>query len=81
MNMVCLQHESLWITDIRATLPAYHQDRGEQQLAEDEEKIIEFIQEHPEIDSYFAVEYRSGTDCLYLLKKAGFAGKMSGCVL
>mgnify|MGYP000279086406 CR=1 FL=1 len=72
--------ESLWITDIRATLPAYHQYRGEQQLAEDEEKIIEFIQEHPEIDSYFAVEYSLARIVYTCLRKLGLQEKMSGCV-
>lgn len=67
--------ESLWITDIRATLPAYHQDRGEQQLAEDEEKIIEFIQKHPEIDSYFAVEYSLARIVYTCLRKLGLQEK------
>lgn len=67
--------ESLWITDIRATLPAYHQYRGEQQLAEDEEKIIEFIQKHPEIDSYFAVEYSLARIVYTCLRKLGLQEK------
>ena len=50
--------ESLWITDIRATLPAYHQYRGEQQLAEDEEKIIEFIQNYISLFSYLFISYQ-----------------------
>ena len=56
-------------------LPAYHQDRGEQQLAEDEEKIIEFIQEHPEIDSYFAVEYSLARIVYTCLRKLGLQEK------
>ena len=67
--------ESLWITDIRATLPAYYQYRGEQQLAEDEEKIIEFIQKHPEIDSYFAVEYSLARIVYTCLRKLGLQEK------
>ncbi|MDO4292902.1 MAG: GntR family transcriptional regulator [Eubacteriales bacterium] len=46
--------ESLWITDLKATLPASH---GEEQLARDREKVMAFIREHPQIEAYFAVEY------------------------
>lgn len=46
--------ESLWITDLKATLPMYY---GERQLESDMEKVMEFIGKHPEIEAYFAVEY------------------------
>ena len=60
--------ESLWITDLKATLPMYH---GEEQVKEDMEKVMRFITEHPEIDSYFAVEYSLARIIYSCLKHLG----------
>lgn len=47
-------NESLWITSLKATLPAYRDDRA---LEEDYRTIESFITEHPEVTAFFAVEY------------------------
>lgn len=47
-------NESLWITDLKATLPAH---RNEISLREDFEKIEAFIHKHHDIKAFFAVEY------------------------
>lgn len=47
-------NESLWITNLKATLPAY---RTEDALQEDFATIEAFIHEHRDIKAFFAVEY------------------------
>lgn len=57
--------ESLWITDLKATLPS---TRTEENLHRDLEKITEFIRDNRQIDAFFAVEYsiaRMIYRCLY----------------
>lgn len=57
--------ESLWITDVKATLPMYF---GEEQLEKDMGLVTKFIREHREIDAFFTVEYslaRIIYRCLY----------------
>ncbi|HJC57759.1 MAG TPA: substrate-binding domain-containing protein [Candidatus Eisenbergiella intestinipullorum] len=46
--------ESLWITDLCATLPG---SRSEENRERDAEHIMDFLERHPQIDSFFAVEY------------------------
>lgn len=46
--------ESIWLSGIKATLPLFF---GPGQLKEDLQLVTDFIQEHPRIDSFFAVEY------------------------
>ncbi|MGB8453646.1 MAG: substrate-binding domain-containing protein [Anaerocolumna sp.] len=47
-------NESLWITDLKSTLPSYHTD----ELAiDDNNKIKDFVLNHPEITAFFAIEY------------------------
>lgn len=47
-------NESMWITDLISTLPSHH---NEDLSADDMEKIKIFIQKHPEVTAFFAVEY------------------------
>lgn len=47
-------NESMWLTDLRATLPSH---RTNESLLEDYEKVTSFITSHPEITAFFAVEY------------------------
>lgn len=57
--------ETLWITDLKATLPMYF---GEEQLEKDMGKVTRFIRQHPEIEAFFTVEYsiaRIIYRCLY----------------
>lgn len=64
--------ESLWIVDLKATLPMYY---GEKQVEEDMEKVMHFITQHPEIDSYFAVEYSLARIIFSCLKRLGKDGE------
>lgn len=47
-------NESMWITDLKATLPSH---RNEEALGRDFERVREFLGSHPEITAFFAVEY------------------------
>ncbi len=47
-------NESMWITDIKSTLPSYHTD---ELVIEDMHKIQDFVQKHTEVTAFFAVEY------------------------
>lgn len=49
-----MTNESVWLTDLKATLPA---DRTEESLLGDYEKVKLFISSHPEVTAFFAVEY------------------------
>lgn len=57
--------ESLWITDLKATLPS---TRSEDNLMRDMERITQFIEQNKQVEAFFAVEYsiaRIIYRCLY----------------
>ena len=57
--------ESLWITDLKATLPS---SRSEENLERDMRRITKFMESHREVEAFFAVEYsiaRIIYRCLY----------------
>ncbi len=54
MERGLITNESAWITDLKSTLPSYHDN----ELAiGDINKIKEFVLKHPEVTAFFAVEY------------------------
>lgn len=59
--------ESLWITDLKATLPS---TRSEENLKRDMKLITKFIEKNKQVEAFFAVEYsiaRIIYRCLYYL--------------
>lgn len=54
MEQGMVTNESMWITDLKSTLPSYHSNESE---IEDMEKIKKFVENHPEVTAFFAVEY------------------------
>lgn len=60
--------ETLWITDLKATLPS---TRSEENLERDMERISKFIENNERIEAFFAVEYsiaRIIYRCLHRMK-------------
>ena len=49
-----ITNESLWITDLKSTLPYFHTD---ELVLEDIEKVKAFVLKHTEITAFFAIEY------------------------
>jgi DNA-binding LacI/PurR family transcriptional regulator len=54
MERGLITNESMWITDLRATLPRH---RTEENLKRDIERISGFVKEHKDTDAFFAAEY------------------------
>lgn len=60
--------ESIWLSGLKATLPLFF---GAEQLKEDLQIVMDFICEHPQIDSFFAVEYSIAQMIYYCLRQMG----------
>ncbi|SHO48892.1 GntR family transcriptional regulator [Anaerocolumna xylanovorans] len=54
MERGLITNESMWMTDLRATLPKH---RTEENLKKDIERISDFVKEHKETNAFFVVEY------------------------
>ncbi len=54
MEHSIVTNESMWITDLKSTLPSYH---NYDLSVDDMDKIKSFIRRHPEVTAFFAVEY------------------------
>lgn len=65
-------NESMWLTDLMATLPSH---RTEESLFGDYEKVKTFIGSHPEITAFFAVEYDIARIIRYSLVQLGVEDK------
>lgn len=60
--------ESLWITNLRSTLP---ETMGETYLKEDIEIVEQYLQEHEDIEGFMASEYNVAKILKYCLMKLG----------
>lgn len=54
MEQGMITNESLWITDLKSTLPYFHTD---ELVLEDIQKVKVFVLKHPEVTAFFAIEY------------------------
>jgi GntR family transcriptional regulator of arabinose operon len=77
----CLKHgqivnDEMIFMDLKTCTPTELEGIDNQYAAEDEEKMTEFIQGHPDVTAYFASQYKIGLIIIHAIRKLGMEDRI-----